>query len=78
MPTAAEGLGALVKAPAGAETWTGPYVEDDAALKDPWGQTLVYSLGGTPQGFFVKSLGADGADGGEGADRDIQAPAARR
>jgi general secretion pathway protein G len=75
LPTASEGLTALIEQPANAETWTGPYLEDDASLKDPWGRDILYTLQPSGQGFFVKTLGADGEPGGKGADRDLQAPA---
>lgn len=75
LPTASEGLDALVEQPAGAETWTGPYLEDEASLSDPWGNKIRYTLKTGGQGFFVQTLGADGEPGGKGADRDLQAPA---
>lgn len=75
LPSASEGLAVLVDQPANAETWTGPYVEDSASLSDPWGHPIQYALQAGRQGFVVKSLGADGEPGGNGADRDLQAPA---
>jgi general secretion pathway protein G len=75
LPTTAEGLTALIEQPSGAETWTGPYLEDAAALSDPWGNKILYTLKPGGQGFFVQTLGADGEPGGKGADRDLQAPA---
>lgn len=74
-PTAAEGLAALVSEPAGADGWTGPYMRDVKALKDPWSRPLVYSVGADGQGYAVISLGADGKEGGSGAGRDLKAPA---
>lgn len=68
-PTAEEGLAALVKAPAGVDGWTGPYLRNDDLLKDPWGRPFAYSVDGGS--FTVKTLGADNKAGGEGADRDI-------
>ncbi|HEX7036363.1 MAG TPA: type II secretion system major pseudopilin GspG [Pseudomonadales bacterium] len=36
---------------------------------DPWGSPYVYER--TERGFVLKSLGADGAEGGEGLNADI-------
>ncbi len=76
-PTAEEGLNALVKEPAGAEGWTGPYVRDAKVLNDPWGRKVIYTADPERHAFTVKSLGADGKPGGSGADRDLQSPAAQ-
>ena len=69
-PTAAEGLLVLVKPPADAAEWRGPYLRQEALTRDPWGRACVYELGGE-QGFQVGSLGADGKPGGSGAAKDI-------
>lgn len=74
-PTVAEGLSALVTEPAGADGWTGPYMRDAKALKDPWSRPLVYSVGADGQGYVIVSLGADGKEGGNGVNRDLKAPA---
>lgn len=74
-PTVAEGLSALVTEPAGADGWTGPYMRDVKALKDPWSRPLVYSVGADGQSYTVLSLGADGKEGGSGVNRDLKAPA---
>lgn len=43
------------------------------ALVDPWGRPYQYNQPGSRgQAYEVFSLGADGRDGGEGADRDIR------
>lgn len=74
-PTAQEGLGALVREPAdGVEGWSGPYMRDAKSLNDPWGRPLVYVAEGEDQPFMVRSLGADGKEGGKGVGRDLQAP----
>ena len=73
-PTAAEGLVALVREPAGAQGWTGPYMRDEKSLRDPWGRPLQYSAGADDQGFTLSSLGADGKEGGNGVNRDLKAP----
>jgi general secretion pathway protein G len=71
-PTAEEGLAALVTAPAGGEQkWRGPYVKQ--LRNDPWGNPYQYIVPGTHHttSFDIWSRGADGADGGEGANADI-------
>ena len=70
-PTASEGLEALIKNPGNAQNWNGPYLRKDN-IKDPWGNDYKYTTPGpnnTP--FELKSLGADGKDGGEGPNADI-------
>jgi general secretion pathway protein G len=70
-PTAQEGLEALIKKPGDAANWNGPYFRKDN-IKDPWGNDYKYSNPGsnnTP--FEIKSLGADGKDGGDGPNADI-------
>lgn len=71
-PTARQGLGALIQAPADAERhWQGPYLGDEVPL-DPWHQAYVYEgPADTLQGFVLYSLGADGTKGGDGYDADI-------
>lgn len=75
LPTSEEGLGALVSDP-GAEGWTGPYLKDAKAMRDPWNRALVYQPDADGQHYSVASLGADGREGGSSADRDLRAPAA--
>ena len=70
-PTAQEGLEALIKNPGGVQNWNGPYFRKDN-IKDPWNNDYKYSNPGpnnTP--FEVKSLGADGREGGDGPNADI-------
>lgn len=74
-PTQKEGLDALVHEPEGSEGWTGPYLKDPKAAKDPWGRNVVYALDADGEKFSVSSLGADGKPGGSGLDRDLRAPA---
>jgi general secretion pathway protein G len=74
-PTVQEGLSALVREPADAAGWTGPYVRDSKTLKDPWGNDLLYKAVENGRAFYVESLGADGKAGGSGQDRDLRAPA---
>lgn len=70
-PTAAEGLDALVKAPAGATRWRGPYLEDDALPADPWGNPYRYELSSDGSKPRIFTLGADNLPGGEGENTDI-------
>jgi general secretion pathway protein G len=70
-PTAQEGLDALLKNPGGLNNWNGPYLRKDN-IKDPWNNDYKYTSPGpnnTP--FELKSLGADGKEGGEGENADI-------
>lgn len=72
-PATAEGLGALVVRPAGVDRWNGPYVRSADALTDPWGAPFAYAAPG-PAGapYALWSLGADGAEGGEGEAADVR------
>jgi general secretion pathway protein G len=71
-PSAEEGVNALAAAPAGAAGWAGPYVRSARSLVDPWGRSFVISRSADPNAPpHVVSLGADGAEGGEGVDADI-------
>ena len=72
-PTDAEGVDALLAAPAELEDkWSGPYCKR-SDLEDPWGQAFIYVAVGVinPGGFDLISLGADGAEGGENENADI-------
>ena len=73
-PTEEQGLGALwarpVQEPVPAG-WNGPYVNKKIAA-DPWDHAYVYAVPGPGElPFGLLSFGADGAEGGEGNDRDI-------
>ena len=69
-PSAEEGLEALVKKPATATAWSGPYLKGGIPL-DPWSKPYAYKPG--PGGSFeILSLGADGMPGGEGENGDIR------
>ncbi|HNV82702.1 MAG TPA: type II secretion system major pseudopilin GspG [Arenimonas sp.] len=65
-----ESLDALVKAPANAEGWLGPYTKEQQ-LKDPWGVAIQYRNPGTDAEFELVCLGADKKSGGEGVDKDL-------
>ena len=72
-PTTEEGLQVLVEPPAGddAKKWRGPYI--DQLRNDPWGNSYQYVYPGVHHtvSYDVWSRGADGVDGGEGANADI-------
>jgi general secretion pathway protein G len=72
-PTDQEGLQALVKAPVGADSWSGPYIRNDKQLTDPWGHAMVYKAEADGKPYKLESLGADGKEGGTGDDQDIVA-----
>lgn len=61
----------LVKAPANAQNWLGPYAKE-ADLKDPWKRAIEYRVPGESGDFDVISYGADGKPGGESVDGDIR------
>ena len=69
-PTNEEGLDALVRQPANARGWNGPYLKGNSVPEDPWGRPYKYSFAGTAEPE-VLSLGADGAPGGEGENADV-------
>jgi general secretion pathway protein G len=70
-PTTAEGLKALMEAPAGATNWHGPYMEK-ALPPDPWGKVYMYKNPGT-QGreYDIISYGSDGQPGGTDSAADV-------
>lgn len=69
-PNANEGIKALVANPGGLSNWNGPYIKEEQA-KDPWGNEFIYTVPGKNGPFELKSLGADGREGGEGPNRDV-------
>jgi len=69
-PTTDQGLQALRVKPSGVERWDGPYLPKEVPL-DPWGHRYVYRSPGEHGDIDIISLGADGAEGGEGEDEDV-------
>lgn len=70
-PSAQEGLDALIKNPGNVSNWNGPYSKKKE-MKDPWGNDYKYSSPGPNNtAYEIKSLGADGKDGGDGPNADI-------
>ena len=65
-PSTAEGLAALVAAPADkVDRWHGPYVENKKLPLDPWKHEYKYAYPGThnKDGYDLWSTGPDGIDG---------------
>ena len=73
-PSTDQGLQALVEKPAVGEipnNWKeGGYI--DKIPKDPWGNNYVYISPGVHGDYDLYSYGADGEEGGEGRNADIQ------
>lgn len=72
-PTPEEGVDGLLTAPPGVTAWNGPYVRSERTLLDPWERKYTIArpeTGNLPP--FILSLGADGKEGGEGADADVR------
>jgi general secretion pathway protein G len=71
-PTTSQGLQALITAPAGVDAskyQKGGYIQK--LPPDPWGRPYLYASPGQHGEADVWTLGADGKEGGEGADADI-------
>ncbi|OPX55036.1 type II secretion system major pseudopilin GspG [Oceanospirillum multiglobuliferum] len=70
-PNQQQGLKALVEKPDTAKNWNPDGYLDQMPL-DPWGNAYIYVRPGQKSRHFdLYSLGADGAEGGEGVDADI-------
>ena len=72
-PTTSEGLQALITAPSGVDELERPVLEERDAAEGPMGPRVqVYTSPGTHgTAYDIVSLGADGAEGGEGPNKDI-------
>jgi general secretion pathway protein G len=70
-PTSEQGLNALIESPDGAQRWNGPYLRKSKVPLDPWQKEYKYTSPGEHGKFDVSSLGADGKEGGEGEDQDL-------
>jgi general secretion pathway protein G len=74
-PTTEQGLQALVKAPdvgGLAKNWRqGGYLEKGKVPKDPWDRDFIYVSPGLHGDFDLSCLGADGEEGGEEKNKDI-------
>jgi len=75
-PGTEQGLEALIEQPAvgriPAKYREGGYLEQKKIPADPWGNPYVYISPGLYGDFDIFSYGADGKEGGEGKDADIQ------
>lgn len=71
LPTAEEGLKALVSRPAAVQTWNGPYLKKSGVPLDPWGRPYIYRVPGQHGEFDILTLGADNAPGGGGENSDV-------
>jgi len=60
----------LIEEPSNVSNWNGPYVKT-SLMNDPWGNPYQYRFPGEVRDFDIISLGADGAPGGEDANRDV-------
>ena len=73
-PSTEQGLAGLWRRPTVdpvPQQWVGPYVEKEVPT-DPWGNPYQYRAPGPNNlPFEIQSRGADGVDGGTGADADI-------
>ena len=67
-PTTDQGIQALVTRPSNARNYNPDGYLDKLPI-DPWGNPYVYFSDG--QDFIIKSYGADGQEGGEGKNADI-------
>jgi general secretion pathway protein G len=68
-PTTEQGLDALAREPSAdprPRQWKGPYLKQQKALSDPWGNVYQYRSPGARNnsGYDLHSFGPDGADGG--------------
>ncbi len=72
-PTEDEGLYSLIEAPPDVTNFQpGGYLDTTEVPTDGWGREFIYELypeSGKP--FVIKSLGADGLDGGEDYNADL-------
>ena len=69
-PSTNEGLQALVRKPAAAAGWNGPYLNSDVPL-DPWNREYNYKYPGDRGELDIFSYGQNGTPGGEGEDQDV-------
>ena len=69
-PTSQQGLAALRTRPEGVTKWNGPYLKKEIP-GDSWGNAFVYRSPGRNGGYEIVSHGADGKEGGEADNADI-------
>jgi len=56
-PDADDGLQALVRKPASAPAWNGPYLRTGSVPDDPWGHPYMYRVPGTRAPYEIASQG---------------------
>ena len=75
-PDTEQGLQALVEKPdtgTSPKKWrTGGYLEKGKVPKDPWGNDFIYLSPGAHGDYDLISYGADGVQGGEDKNKDIE------
>lgn len=76
-PSQQQGLAALRVRQEGESKWNGPYLKKDIP-GDPWGSQFVYRSPGRNGGYELISYGADGKEGGEGDNADINSWEAKK
>jgi general secretion pathway protein G len=69
-PSNQQGLAVLRTKPDGESRWKGPYLKKELP-DDPWGTPFVYRSPGRNGGYEIISYGADGKEGGENDNSDI-------
>jgi len=72
-PTSDQGLAALISKPELGVipgNWRGPYLRSSSVPMDPWNHDYHYQSDGSA--IIIKSLGADGEEGGEEINSDIE------
>ncbi len=69
-PLTAEGLEALTNNP-GVEGWDGPYLKKKKIPLDPWRKQYNYEAPGNNGDYDLYTYGADGSEGGEKENKDI-------
>lgn len=70
-PSSEEGLEALMSQPGSLVGWNGPYLRGNSIPQDPWNRAYLYRSPGERNEIDIYSLGADGAQGGEGENADV-------
>jgi general secretion pathway protein G len=74
-PSTEQGLSSLVEKPTSGQIpqkyREGGYLEQKKIPADPWGNAYVYLCPGLHGDYDIISYGADGKEGGEGKDADI-------
>ncbi|MCX6922832.1 MAG: type II secretion system protein GspG [Verrucomicrobia bacterium] len=63
-PKGKNGLVDLIQQPRDAQNWRGPYLQDNAVPKDPWGNDYIYECPGwhNPTSYDVSSQGPPGSN----------------